>query len=375
MTSCRVLHVIERFNVAGAEIVVRDLLHLFAETPWQLHVCVLHDKGIIGTEMFEKGFPVHHLDWTQDRLSDAGVVSRMRKVIGEVQPDIIHAHNVTPWYFATRATWRKGQTRRCATLHGFLTGQGAWKKKCLYALLSRTADRIAIVSPRIREQLSTIPLFPLQRVEVIPNGIQTAEPADFDVSSKKAELGLGKDDFVIGTVGRMFAEKNIEMQIRLMARLRDDHPRTKLVVMAKKYDYFKVLEDLVESLGVQDQVIFTGLRRDVPELLRIFDLFVMSSFSEGTSIALLEAMAAGLPVVVSDVGGNGDVVRHGENGLLFDVHNLDLFVEQVGTLIDDENRRRQLATEARKTAEVYSLEAMKVKYQSFYQTIMGQHGP
>lgn len=374
MTPCRVLHVIERFNVAGAEIVVRDLLHLFAETPWQLHVCVLHDKGIIGTEMFEKGFPVHHLDWTRDGLDDAGVVTRMRKVVEQVQPDIIHAHNVTPWYFATRATWGKSQAKRCATLHGFLTGEGAWKKKCLYALLSRTAKRIAIVSPRIRAQLSTIPFFPLRRVEVIPNGIQTELPENLDVSVKKAELGLREDDFVIGTVGRMYAEKNIEMQIRLMARLRENNLRAKLMVVAKKYDYFKVLEELVESLGVQDQVIFTGLRRDVPELLRTFDLFVMTSFSEGTSIALLEAMAAGLPVVVSDVGGNGDVVRHGENGLLFDVHNLDLFVDQVGALINDQDRRRQLATEARKTAQAYSLEAMKVKYQSFYQNIMGQHG-
>ena len=373
MTPCKVLHVIERFNVAGAEVVVQDLLRLFEGSPWEMSVCVLHDKGIIGTEMFEKGFPVHHLDWANDRLNDAGVAARMRKVFDEVGPDVVHAHNVTPWYFATRASWNRGQIRRCATLHGFLTGTGVWKKKGLYTVLSRTARRIAIVSPRIAGQLRTVPLFPLQRVEVIPNGIQTDAPADFSVSAKRAELGLQDGDFVIGTVGRMFAEKNIEMQIRLLARLRRVYPQLKLVVVAKQYDYFQVLDELVTELGVRDRVVFTGLRRDVPELLRSFDLFVMSSFSEGTSIALLEAMAAGLAVVVSDVGGNGDVVAHGENGLLFDVHQLDEFAGHVASLIEDGALRRRLAAAARKTAETYSLESMKTRYQGFYQAIMGQH--
>ncbi|MFP3982483.1 MAG: glycosyltransferase family 4 protein [Desulfurivibrionaceae bacterium] len=375
MQKHKILHVIERFNVAGAEVVIKDLLCLFEDSIYEFHVCVLHDKGIIGTEMSERGFPVHHIDWSQDGLKDSDVIKRMRKLIEDIQPEIIHAHNITPWLFTTWATLGNKKINRCVTLHGFLVGNGAWKKKILYALLSRATDRVAIVSPQIREQLKTIPFFPLQRVEVIPNGIQTEteHPQEFDATVKRAELGLHEDNFVIGTVGRMFAEKNFEMQIRLIARLRCSYPHLKLVIVAKKYDYFKVLEELVTSLGVEDQVVFTGLRRDVPELLQIFDLFVMTSFSEGTSIALLEAMAAGLAVVVSDVGGNGDVVRHGHNGLLFNVHDFDDLSEKVATLIDDSFQRRRLASGAKNTAENYNFASMKNKYESFYKAVLSAH--
>lgn len=370
MAARKVLHVIERFNVAGAEIVVRDLLNMFSGSEWELNVCVLHDKGVLGSEMHRKGFPVYNMDWTNDGLNDFQVTTRMRKLIYDIRSAIIHAHNVTPWYFATLSSLGIKGIKRCATLHGFLTGSGVWKKKLFYVFLSQVTNKIAIVSPCIQTQLNSIPFFARYKTQIIPNGISVNSTNEIDVAGKRAELGIAKEDFVIGTVGRMYAEKNIEMQIRLVSRLRKCCPGIKLVVVAKKYDYFKVLQELVKSLDVEKNVVFTGLRRDVPELLKAFDLFLMTSFSEGTSIALLEAMAAELPVIVSDVGGNGELIQHNKNGLLFDVNDMDELIDTLLELINDRSRRLQLGSEAKKTVESFSLESMGSRYLSFYENML-----
>jgi glycosyltransferase involved in cell wall biosynthesis len=240
----------------------------------------------------------------------------------------------------------------------------------LYSLLSRFTSKIVIVSEEIKNQLYNIPFLNLKKVEVILNGIDIkVQDQGFERNEMRESLGLSKDDFVIGTVGRIYPEKNIGMQIELIHSLLPQIPNIKLAVVGNKYPYVKNLEDLVRELEIQDRILFLGLRRDIPELLRTFDIFVMTSFSEGTSLALLEAMACGLPVIVSDVGGNGNIISHGENGFLFDVTSLETLRHHVLELYNDAEKRLRLGSRAKIVREKYSIQSMVGRYHDLYLSI------
>ncbi len=366
----KILHVIERFNVAGAEIVVRDLLITSDPDKWDMEVCVLHDIGVIGNELFDKGYPIHYLNWERENLTDTTIIKRLKTLIKERGIDIVHAHNITPWYFSFRAL-RGCKKKLSVTIHGFVRGKGSFKKKILYVFLSYFTHKIIVVSESIKKNIATFPFIKLKETENIINGIKLINNHGINREKIRKEIGLSNNDFVIGTVGRLFREKNIELQLEMIGRLVEKIPNIKLVIVSKKYDYIKKLEAIIQRLNIENHVVFTGLRRDIPRILSTFDVFVMSSFSEGTSIALLEAMSSGLPVVVSDVGGNSDIVKDKENGLLFKVHDLNLFCEHIQNLYHDANYRSMLADKAELSCQKYSIEKMVQKYEKIYKNLLG----
>lgn len=370
MDKKKVLHVIECFDIAGAEIIVKDLLLNLPSSEWQVEVCVLNDIGILGKELRDSGYTIHYLNWKGGNLTDLQVARKLKHIIDDRKIDLVHAHNVTPWYFSTLASLNK-HVKRCVTIHGFIRGDGALKKKILYSLLSKFTSKIVIVSQDIEKQLRGIPFFSIKKVEVILNGVDIKVSNNgFNRDDKRKELGFREDDFLLGTVSRIYPEKNIEMQIKLIHSLTEEIPNVKLVVIGKKYEHAKNLEALARGLNVQDRVFFLGLRRDVPELLRTLDIFLMTSFSEGTSLAILEAMATGLPVVASDVGGNKNLINHGENGLLFQVDNFSQLQNLLLELYKNADNRKEMGLRAEKKALSFEKKKMVNAYLSLYSTLI-----
>jgi len=365
----KILHVIERFNVAGAEMVVKDLLVATNSDKWIVEVCVLHDIGVLGKELLDRGYPIFFLNWGPENLSDSSVSNKLNILIKDRNIDVVHAHNVTPWYFSVRALW--GLKRKlCVTIHGFVRGKDSFKKKILYIVLSYFTQRIIVVSKLIKENIATFPFIKMGKSETIVNGVSFNVDGTVDRIKKRKEIGLSHDDFVIGTVGRLFKEKNIEMQLEMIGLLVNIIPNIKLVIVSKKYDYLKKLEIIIKRLHIKNNVIFTGLRRDIPEILLTFDVFVMSSFSEGSSIAMIEAMYSGLAIVVSDVGGNSEIVINNKNGLLFDVNDIKMFCGHIQSLYKNEKYRLQLGKNAKLSTEKYSMKKMVEKYENIYDNLI-----
>jgi glycosyltransferase involved in cell wall biosynthesis len=184
---------------------------------------------------------------------------------------------------------------------------------------------------------------------------------------------LREDDFLLGTVSRIYPEKNIEMQIKLLHSLIEEIPNVKLVIVGKKYNHAKYLEALAKGLNVQERVFFLGLRRDVPELLRTFDIFLMTSFSEGTSLAILEAMAAGLPVIASDVGGNKNLIDHGESGFLFKVDDFNQLQKISLELYKNTDKRKKVGLHAEQKALSFEKKKMVDEYLSLYSSLFKKY--
>lgn len=365
----KILQVIERLDVAGAETVVRDLMVNLPASEWETEVCVLQNTGRLGEELHDMGYRVDYLNWKYDTHSRKDIIRKLHALIKARQIDLLHSHGTSAWYFSSFA--RIGtKVGHCVTLHGFNWGTDNWKMKTMCAVLSWLADSIVIVSDSIREYLKTIPLFALKKVQTVINGVDVRIPESYDKTEKRKSIGLSEDDFVLGSVGRFDAEKNMEMQIRLVHALAPEIPNLKLVVVAAHRGSYPSVEELAGQLNVRNRIIFTGLRRDVPELLNTFDIFIMTSFSEGTSLALLEAMSSGIAPVVSNVGGNIKIISHGDNGILFDVHDLESLKNHISDLYRDKQKRCRLAQCAKKSSEKYNIGSMIQAYSELYRYLI-----
>jgi glycosyltransferase involved in cell wall biosynthesis len=176
-------------------------------------------------------------------------------------------------------------------------------------LASRRTDVVVAVSDRLAEQLSGRVVSDPERVQVVINGVDTAALRPDPTGEARTRLGIPPGSFVIGSVGRMEPVKGYDVMIEALISLREMKPELPVVlVLVGDGSERPKLEERVRNAGVSDAVRFLGWREDVVDLYRGFDLFALTSRSEGTSVSILEAMSSGLCPVVTDVGGNRAVV-------------------------------------------------------------------
>jgi glycosyltransferase involved in cell wall biosynthesis len=181
-------------------------------------------------------------------------------------------------------------------------------------------------------------------------------------------LGID-DEFVVGHIGRIAKEKDQLTLIRAFLRVIKEIEKVKLVIVGdgpRKHH----LMDTVSKLHLEDKVIFTGSRSDIPVLLSIFDLFVLSSITEGTSLTLLEAMTAKVPIIATDVGGNSNVISNGFNGFLVPSQDPKALAEKIVYLIRNKNIRLSVIDNGEKVIkDRFSIEKMLGKYKEVYQRV------
>lgn len=231
-----------------------------------------------------------------------------------LQLNVLHCHQYTPFVYGALARVRHPHLRVLFTEHG-RTGDDppSRKRRVANTLLARLPSRVCAVSADLARHL-TREGFPPSRVQVVPNGIDPGARPDPE-TGQRARLALGLDDqaFVIGTVGRLNAVKDLPTLFDAFERLLQGRPDATLVVVGDGPER-AALERRAAAAG--DRIRFTGHRGDVRALMAAFDVYVSSSVFEGVSLTILEAMAAGRPVVATRVGGTPEVVADGQTGLL-----------------------------------------------------------
>jgi glycosyltransferase involved in cell wall biosynthesis len=189
------------------------------------------------------------------------------------------------------------------------------------------------------------------REVVIPNGIQLpASPTAADRLRARMMLGVADTDFVVGIVARLSAQKAHEVLFEAIAACAASVPQVRLVVIGGG-DRETELRDLVRELGIDSRTTFLGIRRDVPDLLPGLDVACLSSVHEGVPITLIEAMAAGLPIVATDCGSVRDMVEDGEQGFVVPVGDVENFADRLQRLAHDEPLRTQLGKSGRARVE------------------------
>ncbi|MBN1423453.1 glycosyltransferase family 4 protein [Candidatus Fermentibacteria bacterium] len=235
-------------------------------------------------------------------------------------------------------------------------------------------DKILASSHSIESQLTRYPWLSPGMVEVVPNGIDLTPFTSFNPSRHVAKrLGIPRGRVIVGSVADLVPSKGHEMLLDSLPKLLLLAPQVHLLLVGEGL-MRRRLERKSEEMGLADRVTFAGFRRDIPDVLRNVDVFLLPSRSEGASLAVLEAMAAARPVVVSDVGGNSELVIHGINGFLFPLDDPLMMIQHVALLAANPRLRKRMGTEGRRWAErEFTLDKMIDKVETiFLSTVEGK---
>ncbi len=286
---------------------------------------------------------------------------------------VIHARNTGCWADAILAGAVTRGVRVVLGFHGLETCaplSGRQRRMVRWGL--RTGAGFTSVSMAGKRQLCEQAGVAPDRVEVLPNGVDLTRFTKLDNPSRESVrhgLGIRQDAFLVGTVGSLTPVKRHDVLLHALARASKTLKNIRLVVVGDG-PLQATLKEQAQAEGISEIVTFTGTCANVPELLGAMDLYVCSSESEGMNNALLEAMAAGLPIVTTDVGDNALVAREGVEGWIVEPGSAASLSDAVIQLVETPVMRSRLAAAARLRANQYDLQTTASLYEQYYRTLV-----
>jgi glycosyltransferase involved in cell wall biosynthesis len=280
--------------------------------------------------------------------------------------DVVHTHNRMPLIYGAAAGKLAGATV-VHTRHG--PGRGSRGEQWLRAGAGRLVDAYVAVSPELRELARALGDSTDGKLRVIENGIdlQRFGGAAGERAAARAALGIPDDAWVVGSVGRLAVEKDYPMLVRALAPLLG--PRARLLLVGDGAEAGAIAGEAT-ARGVRDFVALPGARDDIPSMLAAMDVFALSSRMEGLPLCTLEAMAAGLPVVATAVGGLPGLIADGVTGYLVPAQNEEGMRQRLAALRADPAAGRAVGERGRvHVRDKHSREAMVRRYLSLYSEV------
>jgi glycosyltransferase involved in cell wall biosynthesis len=359
----RVLQVVLSLNPGGTERLVVELAkRLHHEYP--MAICCLDEPGAWAAELDNAGIQVQSLARRPGFRPGLGLaIARLARQHGAT---VVHAHHYSPFVYSAIARVFKPGLRVVFTEHGRLSDAGpSPKRRRANRFLRRLASDVFAVSRDVRQHLIAEG-FRREQVGVIYNGIDVEPTPDSELrSSVRRDLGLSAVDLVVGTVARLDPVKDLPVLIDAVATLASTAQPVTLLVIGDG-DRRRSLESYAAALGVAERVRFLGYQRDVGRWLAACDVYANSSVSEGVSLTILEAMAAGLPVVATAVGGTPEILT-GECGALVPARSPEALANAIYGLGQSSVRRRQMGAAGRQRVEThFTLDRMVQSYRTIY---------
>jgi glycosyltransferase involved in cell wall biosynthesis len=388
----RVLRVIARLNVGGPALHVSYLTSGLTERGYETTLVagsvgegegsmeyIAHDQSVSPTY-------IPRLQREIAPLGDIVSVQRLREIIRELRPHIIHTHTAKAGALGRTAAALSGNRRPPVVVHTFhghvLRGYfNPFATRVFLELerqLARTTDALIAVSPQVRDDLVELGVAPAGRISVIRLGLDLERRVSADSGARDAlrgELGIAPDSFLIGWLGRMTEIKRADILLRSFARLRERGTDAALLLVGDgplRAD----LERLADELAILEHCRFVGYREDVGPVYAAVDAVALTSANEGTPVSIIEAQAAGLPVVSTDVGGVRDVVSADHTGFLVPLGDVDGVADRLAVLASDAALRDRFGAAGReRVVDRYSVPRLVDDVDSLYRTLLGVAAP
>lgn len=365
-TICQLLH---SLSIGGAEVLAARIGRRLRDRYRFIYLC-LDEIGALGQDLAADGFPVHHLG--RNAGLDLRCMTSLRQILRREKVDIVHAHQFTPYFYATMARAPRRRPSVLFTEHGRFHPDYPRPKRMLYNKVAiGRRDRVVAVGEAVRQALVNYEGIPSGRVDVIYNGIDLAAcppPSETAREASRAEWDIKPSTLLIAHVARLDPIKDHLTSMRAVKTLVRRGIDARLLIVGDGPEK-ATIEQACTELG-SEHFILAGMRRDVPNILAGADIFLLTSHSEGIPLTVIEAMAAGLPVVSTNVGGLPEVVLEEETGLLAPPRDPDAIAKQLERLSKDPTWARQLGQAGRKLAyDQFSEDAMLAAYEECYQAI------
>ena len=350
-----ILQVLHTLEVGGAEMLAARLARRLRDRFRFVFVC-LDGLGTLGAELQREGFVVEVLH--RKPGIDLACVRQLASTAERHGADLIQAHQYTPFFYARAPGWLGRRLPVVFTEHGRMCPDLPNHKRMFFnRVFLRSSDRVVAVGEAVKKALIVNEGIPARRIQVIYNGVRLADFASNPTlrATVRSNLGIGPNAAVAIQVARLDAVKDHGTALRAARRIKTVRPDFQLLLVGEGPERTKI-EQEIDALELRGTARLLGLRTDVQSLLSVADVFLLTSISEGIPVTLIEAMAARLPVVSTDVGGIREVVSPGVTGWLaparddelLAAHLLRLFEkpEEVSRMIQaGETRARQLFSE------------------------------
>lgn len=360
-----VLHMIDTGGIGGAETVYLNLVRDLDHSRWR-HVAVVPTPGWLYAQLTHIG--IKPIVMSERNSFDAVYFAQLAAIIRRHRIDIIQAHLFGS---AVRAALLAFVCRvpAVATLHGTIDLQTNERFRQLKAaVVNHGLRRIVFVSELLRRSfLDAIPLQP-NRTTVILNGIDPQRFLPGDGTHFRQEFGISPKEFVVGTIANPGPAKGLDVLLDAAAILKTQSPGCRFVIVGE-LDHGRGAELIKgrDARGLTDDVVLTGFRSDTHRALAAFDMYALTSRTEGLPLSLLEAMSAELPVVATRCGGPEEIIEDGVTGLLVANGSPQAVASSIVRLRADPHERRRMATAARQVVmSRFTLERQVQSYSQLY---------
>lgn len=356
----RILHLIPDLGLGGAQRLLTDVAAAMDRERYRLDVVHWGEPSTLQAELERLGIPVHRLEGAPSLLRLARAFGRQ---VRRVRPDVVHTHLFDADLIGIPAARALGVRRCCASVHSFsffTARRHRWRYRWL---LGPLVGRFLAVSRALADYLVRECRLPASRVQVVANGVNTARFAPGPSPTPRSSPGLA-----VGVLTRLDARKGLSYLLRAMAELRSDLPDARLLIGGDG-EARSALEREADSLGLTERVEFAGAVNDAAQFYRRLDLVVLPSLDEAFGLVVLEAMAAGLPVVGTQVGGIPEILEDGVQGRLVAPADSQALAGAIRELCRDPLRRGQMAEQARRQAQRFDIDRTARALQAVYEEL------
>jgi len=375
----RVLKFLNNFYIGGTE---RQFVHVangLDRSRFAVEAACFNDQGPLLATL-KSDIPVRPYPLNGSLFSRQSVAGQFRllKHLRNRKLDIVHTYGWYPNVFAipaSRLALRPVTIASVRDVGAYLT---LGKIRAL-GMVCRLADCVLVNSSAGRSWLVGQGV-PERKIEVIHNGIEVPHPraGSADSGALRKEFGIPEGTPVCACIGRLVSGKGMEFYLQA-ARILADRGRNVRFLMigahSAERNYSSEIEVLASELKLHGEVIFTGQRQDVAQILREVDIVVHPSLTEGLSNVILEAMAAGIPVVATRVGGNPELVEDGRTGFLVPVENADEIAGAIGRLLDQPDMARAFGARARqRVIDEFGMDKMLSRTETLYVRLLERRG-
>jgi len=355
-----ILHIVNSLDCGGLENFTIELSKELMRTGDKAFICCLDQMGNLAPNAIDSGISV--TDFQIKNGLDLQCIWKLRKYMIANRIDVVHTHNKKPLIYGTIAAKLANVSRIIHTRHGQAADAVPWyiwKLNSKVVTISEDAKACLVSTNNIAEA----------DVAVIDNGIPLDKFDSISVEASqelKNEIGLLAKSQVVGIVARLAIEKDHRTLIHAFAEVLRINENAVLVIVGDG-PLSKELQELTQELKVEKSVYFLGFRQNIAELISIFDIFVLSSTSEGMSLTLLEAMASKKPIVATNVGGNPEVVQDGLTGFIVPPKDPLLMAKAITSLLGNGDLASKFSLNGyERIKNKYSLVSMTEKYKRLY---------